>query len=74
LSSVIYGYDAWFFTLTEEYRLWVFTNRVLRRIFGSRRNKVAGSWRRVQEELHDLYNNQVLFTQSNQEKLYRQCM
>jgi hypothetical protein len=32
--------------LTEEYRLRVFMNRVLRRIFGPRRNKVTGAWTR----------------------------
>jgi hypothetical protein len=34
----------------------VFENRTLRRIFGSKREEVAGSWRRLHsEELHNLY-------------------
>jgi hypothetical protein len=34
----------------------VFENRVLRRIFGSKRNEVTGGWRKLHnEELHNLY-------------------
>jgi hypothetical protein len=34
----------------------VFENRMLRRLFGSKRREVAGSWRRLHnEELHDFY-------------------
>jgi hypothetical protein len=40
----------------EEHRLMVFENRVLRRIFGSKREEVAGGWRRLHnEELQNLY-------------------
>jgi hypothetical protein len=36
----------------------VFENRVLRRIFGSKRDEVTGSWRKLHnEELHDLYSS-----------------
>jgi hypothetical protein len=42
--------------LREEHRLRVFENRVLRRIFGFKRNEVTGGWRNVHsEELHYLY-------------------
>ena len=42
--------------LSEECRLRVFENRVLRRIFGSKRDEVTGELRRLHsEELHDLY-------------------
>jgi hypothetical protein len=42
--------------LCEEYRLRVSENRVLRRIFGHKREEVAGGWRRLHnEELHNLY-------------------
>jgi hypothetical protein len=35
----------------------VFENRVLRRIFGPKRDEVTGEWRKLQnEELHDLYS------------------
>jgi hypothetical protein len=36
----------------------VFENRVLRRIFGPRRDEVMGGWRKLHnEELHDLYSS-----------------
>jgi hypothetical protein len=42
--------------MREEHRLKVFGNRVLRRIFGPKRNKVTGEWRKLHnEELDDLY-------------------
>ena len=42
--------------MREEGRLRVFENRVLRRMFGPRRNKVTGEWRKLHnEELNDLY-------------------
>jgi hypothetical protein len=40
----------------EEHRLRVFENRVLRRIFGPKREEVAGGWRKPHnEELQNLY-------------------
>jgi hypothetical protein len=40
----------------EKLRLRVFEDRVLRRIFGPKREEVAGGWRRLHnEELHNLY-------------------
>jgi hypothetical protein len=45
-------------TLREEHRLRVFENRVLRRIFGRKREEVTGGWRRLHtEELHNLYSS-----------------
>ena len=42
--------------LREEHRLRVFERRVLRRIFGPKREEGTGEWRRLHnEELHDLY-------------------
>jgi hypothetical protein len=47
---------TWSLTLREEHGLRVFKNRVLRRIFGPKREEVAGGWRRLHnEELHNLY-------------------
>ena len=44
--------------LREERKLRVFENMVLRRIFGPRRDKVMGEWRRLHnEELNDLYSS-----------------
>jgi hypothetical protein len=45
-------------TLREEHRLRVFENRVLRRIFGPKRDEVTGAWRKLHnEELRDLYSS-----------------
>jgi hypothetical protein len=58
LPAVLYGCVTWYLTLRDELRLWVFENRVLRRIFGTKRDEVAGEWRkRHNEELHDLYSS-----------------
>ena len=57
LVTALYGCETWSFTLTEERRLRVFENRVLRRIFGPKRNEVTGEWRKLHiEELSDLYS------------------
>ena len=54
---MIYGCEAWSLTLREECRLGVFENRVLRRVFESKRN-ANGEWRRLHdEELHSLYRS-----------------
>jgi hypothetical protein len=43
-------------TLREEHRLRVFENRVLRRIFGPKRDGVTGDWRKLHnKELHSFY-------------------
>jgi hypothetical protein len=53
---VLYGYETWSLTLREECRLRVFENRVLRRIFGPKRDEVTGEWRKLHnEELNELY-------------------
>jgi hypothetical protein len=55
LPVVLYGCETWSLKLREEHRLRVFANRVLRRIFGPKRDKVTGEWRRLHnEELNDL--------------------
>jgi hypothetical protein len=45
LPVVLYGCETWSLTLKEEHRLRVFENRVLRRIFGPKRDEVTGEWR-----------------------------
>jgi hypothetical protein len=58
LPVVLYGCETWSLTLREEHRLRVFENRVLRRIFGPRRDEVTGEWRKLHnEEPHDLYSS-----------------
>jgi hypothetical protein len=55
---VLYGCETWSLTLKEEHRLRVFENRVLRRIFGPKRDEVTGEWRKLHnEELRDLYSS-----------------
>jgi hypothetical protein len=50
LSVVLYGCETWWLTLREERRLWVFENRVLRRIFGPKRDEVTGDLRKLNNE------------------------
>jgi hypothetical protein len=55
LPVLLYGHETWSLTLREEHRLRVFENRVLRRIFGPKRDEVTGELRKLHnEELHDL--------------------
>ena len=57
-NKLCYGCETWSLTLMEERRLRVFKNRVLRRIFGSRWDKVTGQWRKLHnEELNDMYSS-----------------
>jgi len=57
LSVVLYGYETWSFIFREECRLSVFENRLLRNIFGFKRDEVIGEWRKLHnEELSDLYS------------------
>ena len=56
MPVVLYGCETWSLTLREEYRLRVFENRVLRRIFGPKRDEITGKWRKLHnEKLNDLY-------------------
>jgi hypothetical protein len=55
---LLYGCETWSLTLREEYTLRVFENRMLRRIFGPKRDGVMGGWRKLHnEELHNLYSS-----------------
>ena len=55
LPVVLYGCETWSLTLREDRRLRVFENRVLRRVFGPKRDEVTGEWRKLRnEELSDL--------------------
>jgi hypothetical protein len=54
----LYGCEAWSLILIEEHRLRVSENRVLRRIFGNKRDKIIGGWRKLHnEELRNLYSS-----------------
>jgi hypothetical protein len=55
---VLYGCETWSLTVREEHKLRVFENRVLRRIFGPKRDGVTGGWRKLHnQELHNLYSS-----------------
>jgi hypothetical protein len=64
LPVALYGCETWSLTLREEQRLRVFENRVLRRIFGPKRDEVTGEWRKLHnEELHNLYSSPDIIRQ-----------
>jgi hypothetical protein len=70
----LYGCENWSVTLREEHRFRVFQNRVLRTIFGPKREEVAGGWRRLHnEELHKLYakSNIIMRIKSSKVRLAR---
>jgi hypothetical protein len=51
-------------SLREEHRLRVFENRVLRRIFGPKRDEATGEWRKLHnEELHNSYSSPDIIRQ-----------
>ena len=58
LPAVLYWRGTWSLPLWENRTLRAFENRVLRRIFGPKRNKVARDWRKLHnEKLNDLYSS-----------------
>jgi hypothetical protein len=58
LPVVLYGCETWPLTLREKHRLGVFENRMLKRMFGPKRDEVTGEWRKLHnEELHNLYSS-----------------
>jgi hypothetical protein len=57
LPVVLHGCETWSLTLGEKHRVGVFENRVLRKIFGPKREE-GGSWRKFRnDEVHDLYSS-----------------
>jgi hypothetical protein len=58
LPVVLYGCETWSLTVRETRRLIVIENRMLRRIFRSKRDEVTGEWRKLRnEELNALYSS-----------------
>jgi hypothetical protein len=58
LPVVLYGRETWSLSVREEHRLRLFENRVLRRVFGPKRDEVTGEWRKLYNgELHNLYSS-----------------
>jgi hypothetical protein len=69
---VLYGCETWSLTLREEHRLRVFEDRMLRRIFGPKRNEVTGGWRTLQnEELHNLYSSSSIIRMTKSRRMKR---
>jgi hypothetical protein len=57
LPLVFYGCETWCVTLREDYRLRVFGKRMLRKVFGRKRDEVTWEWIRLHnEELNVLYS------------------
>jgi hypothetical protein len=55
---VVYGCETLSLILREEHRLRVFENRMLRRIFGPKRDEMTEGWRKLHnEEIHNLYSS-----------------
>jgi len=50
LPVVLCGCETWLLTLWEEYRLKVFYNRVLEKIFGPNRDEITVEWRRPRND------------------------
>jgi hypothetical protein len=64
LQVVLYGCETSSLTLSGENRLRVFENRVLRGIFGPKRDEVTGEWRKLLiGELHNLYSSPDIIRQ-----------
>ena len=59
LPVVLYGYETWSLTLREEHRLRVFENKVMRRIFGPKRDEVTRERRKLKNE--ELNAHPILF-------------
>jgi hypothetical protein len=56
LHDVLYGCETLFLTISEEHKLRVFENRVLRKIFGPKKYEVSSEWKRLHnDEVYDLH-------------------
>jgi hypothetical protein len=72
LSVVLYGCETWSPTLREEHRLRVFENRVRRRVFGPRKDKVTGEWRKLHNgEHYNLYLSPDIIRQIKENEVGR---
>jgi hypothetical protein len=70
LPVVLYGCETWSLTLREEHSLRVFENRVLRRIFGPKRDEVTGEWRKLHnQELHNLHSSPDIIRQGKSRRM-----
>jgi hypothetical protein len=66
----LYECETWSLILREDHRLKVFENRVLRRIFGPKRNEVTGERRKLHyEELYILYSSPNIIRQTKARRM-----
>jgi hypothetical protein len=69
LPVILYGCETWSLTLREDHRLRVFENRVLRRIFGPKRDEVTGECRKLHNGSFIICtHHQILLGRSKQEE------
>ena len=70
LPVVLYGGETWSLALREEQRLRMFENKVLRKIFGTKRDTITGEWRKLHnDELHALYSSPNIIRNSKSRRL-----
>jgi hypothetical protein len=70
LPVVLHGCETLSLTLKEEHRLRVFENRVLRRIFGAKRDEVTGEWKKLHSgQLHNLYSSSDIIRQTTSRRM-----
>jgi hypothetical protein len=46
----LYGFETWSLTLREGHKVGVIENKVLKRIFGSKKDETVGGWRKLHSE------------------------
>jgi hypothetical protein len=70
LPVVLYGCETWSLTMREEHRLRVFKNRMLRRIFGHKRDEVMGEWKKLHNgEVRNLNSSPDIIRQIKSRKM-----
>jgi hypothetical protein len=70
LPVMLYGCETWSLTLREKRRLRVFENRVLRSIFGPKRDEETGEWKKLHSgELHNLYSSPDIIRQMKSRRM-----
>jgi hypothetical protein len=69
LPVVLCGWEIWSLTFTEEYGMRVSENRVLRRIFGPKSDKVIGGWRKLHEVSRDLYSSPSILKMTKSKRI-----
>ena len=74
LPVVWYGCETWSLTLREEHRLRVFENKVLRKIFGAKKDEITVEWRKLHNaELHALYSSPNIIRNLKSRRLRWAC-